>query len=71
MIYQKGDFYKYEGSSQKFKSYAEALKASGLSSEVASEVASEEPSTTEEPEAELTPLEQMWKSAEKISSQTE
>jgi len=67
MIYQKGDFYKYEGSSQKFKSYAEALKASGLSSEVASE----EPYTTEEPEAELTPLEQMWKSAEKISSQTE
>jgi hypothetical protein len=62
MIYQKGDFYKYEGSAQKFKSYAEALKASGIT------VEQEEPPKVED---DLSPLEQMWKSAEKISSPTE
>jgi len=66
MIYKKGDFYKYEGSANKFESYAEALKASGIKGNA---VEQEEPPKVEEDD--LSPLEQMWKSAEKISSPTE
>lgn len=82
MIYKKGAFYKYEGSANKFESYAEALKASGLKAggstseeELWNAVDKlQEPSDFEPPKVEggdLSPLEQMWKSAEKISSPTE
>jgi len=75
MIYQKGDFYKYEGSANKFESYAEALKASKIISEEELLNAVDKLEEPSEPpkveEDDLTPLEQMWKSAEKISSQTE